>query len=46
MIATVSPKRYKFFANIAYSIGGHIFTLNDIENGILRANRWAIEMAK
>jgi len=30
--------RYKFFANIAYSIGGHIFTLNDIENGILRAN--------
>ena len=46
MIASVPPERYKFFANIAYSIGGHIFTLNDIENGILRANRWAIEMAK
>jgi len=30
--------RYKFFANTAYSIGGHIFSLNDIENGILRAN--------
>ena len=31
--------RYKFFSTIAYSLGGHVYSLNDIENGILRANR-------
>ena len=28
-----------FFGNTAYEIGGYRFSLNDIENGILRANR-------
>ena len=32
-------QRYKFFSTVAYNIGGQIFTLNDIENGILRGNR-------
>ena len=31
--------RYTFFSTTAYNIGGYIFTLNDIENGILRGNR-------
>lgn len=32
-------QRYKFFSTVAYLIGSHEFTLNEIENGILRANR-------
>ena len=31
--------RYSFFSSIGYNIGGFKFTLNDIENGILRGNR-------
>ena len=31
--------RYKFFSTVSYDIGGQVFTLNDIENGILRSNR-------
>ena len=31
--------RYKFFNNVSYVIAGHKYSLNDIENGILRANR-------
>lgn len=30
--------RWKFFAQFSYVIGGMAFSLNDIENGILRAN--------
>ena len=32
-------QRYKFFAHTCYNIGGHLLSLNDIENGILRSNR-------
>ena len=32
-------QRYKFFSTVAYDIGGQIFTLNDMENGILRGNK-------
>ena len=35
-------KRYKFFNSVTYVIGGYSYSLNDIENGILRANRKAI----
>ncbi|XP_066964529.1 uncharacterized protein [Macrobrachium rosenbergii] len=31
--------RYKFFDKTSYLIGGHDFSLNEIENGILRANK-------
>ncbi|XP_068237887.1 uncharacterized protein [Palaemon carinicauda] len=31
--------RYKFFDKTSYLIGGHSFSLNEIENGILRANK-------
>ncbi|GFS22489.1 glutaredoxin [Elysia marginata] len=31
--------RYKFFNNTKYVIGGHPYSLQDIENGVLRANR-------
>jgi hypothetical protein len=31
--------RMKFFSGAAYSIGGHVLSLQDIENGILRSNR-------
>ncbi|KAL6072943.1 DEP domain-containing protein [Balamuthia mandrillaris] len=31
-------QRYSFFNRVGYRIGGRIFCLNDIENGILRAN--------
>lgn len=32
-------QRYKFFSSTCYTIGGHLWSLNDIENGILRSNR-------
>jgi len=32
-------QRYKFFSSVNYIIGGTSYTLNDIENGILRRNR-------
>lgn len=32
-------RRMAFFSNVAYNIGGHKFSLNDIEQGILRRNR-------
>ncbi|RUS78046.1 hypothetical protein EGW08_014185 [Elysia chlorotica] len=31
--------RYKFFNNSKYIIGGHPYSLQDIENGVLRGNR-------
>ncbi|MDP2436741.1 MAG: DUF547 domain-containing protein [archaeon] len=34
-------QRSKFFTSVSYLIGGLEFTLNDIENGVLRANRRA-----
>uniref|UniRef100_A0A0G4GTY6 DEP domain-containing protein n=1 Tax=Chromera velia CCMP2878 TaxID=1169474 RepID=A0A0G4GTY6_9ALVE len=30
--------RYQFFDAVAYEIGGHRFSLNDLENGVLRNN--------
>ena len=36
---TNTYQRYKFFSTVAYDIGGQVFTLNDIENGILRGNK-------
>lgn len=35
---------FSFFRRAAYQVGGHRFSLNDIEHGILRGNRrhWAI----
>ncbi|XP_032888496.1 uncharacterized protein LOC116980420 isoform X2 [Amblyraja radiata] len=35
-------QRYKFFNTASYLIGGEIFSLHDIENGVLRANRKGI----
>eukprot|EP00112_Aurelia_sp_Birch-Aquarium-sp1_P013372 Seg2837.2 transcript_id=Seg2837.2/GoldUCD/mRNA.D3Y31 product="DEP domain-containing mTOR-interacting protein" protein_id=Seg2837.2/GoldUCD/D3Y31 len=32
-------QRYKFFNVVSYVLGGHVYSLNDIENGILRSNR-------
>ena len=31
--------KWKFFNNVGYDIGGHHYSLNDIENGLLRGNR-------
>ena len=36
---TNTYQRYKFFSTVSYNIGGQNFTLNDIENGILRGNK-------
>ena len=36
---TNTLQRYKFFSTVSYNIGGLLFTLNDIENGILRGNK-------
>ena len=30
---------FQFFNVVSYVIGGHVFSLNEIENGILRSNR-------
>ena len=29
----------QFFNNVRYLIGGQVYSLQDIENGVLRANR-------
>lgn len=31
--------RLKFYASTSYRIGNHIYSLNDLENGLLRANK-------
>jgi len=31
--------RFQFYKDTSYMIGGHLMTLNEIENGILRSNR-------
>jgi hypothetical protein len=31
--------RFRFFQTASYCIGGHLYSLNDIENGVLRGNR-------
>ena len=36
---TTNYTRYKFFSGSSYNIGGEVWSLNDIENGILRSNR-------
>jgi hypothetical protein len=36
-----SAHRMLFFSSICYDVGGHVLSLNDIEHGILRANRAA-----
>ena len=33
---------YRFFNTIGYDIGGHHYTLNELENGFLRGNRKAL----
>ncbi|XP_059824638.1 uncharacterized protein zgc:152951 isoform X1 [Hypanus sabinus] len=35
-------QRYKFFNTASYVIGGEVFTLQDIENGVLRGNQKGI----
>uniref|UniRef100_H2ZAF4 DEP domain-containing protein n=1 Tax=Ciona savignyi TaxID=51511 RepID=H2ZAF4_CIOSA len=37
-------KRFKFFNDASYIIGGHEFNLQEIENGILRSNRKGVGM--
>ncbi|XP_078088961.1 uncharacterized protein LOC144506558 [Mustelus asterias] len=40
-------QRYKFFNVVSYMIGGEVFSLQDIENGVLRGNRKGIaQMSK
>lgn len=34
-----SMSRLKFYASVSYQIGPHIYSLNDIENGLLRCNQ-------
>lgn len=33
---------FQFFNTVSYIIGGHTYSLNEIENGVLRANRKAL----
>ncbi|CAK8672326.1 uncharacterized protein LOC143466002 isoform X2 [Clavelina lepadiformis] len=37
-------QRYKFFNDAKYIIGGHSYSLQDIENGVLRSNRKGVGM--
>ncbi|XP_065843089.1 uncharacterized protein [Oscarella lobularis] len=39
-------QRYKFFNYTSYVIGGYIYSLQDIENGVLRANRKGVGQLK
>jgi hypothetical protein len=34
-----SLSRLKLYASSSYNIGGHVYSLNDIENGVLRGNK-------
>lgn len=43
--ATSLWQRYKFFNHSRYIIGGHSYSLQDIENGVLRANRKGVGMS-
>lgn len=36
---TNNLKRYRFFNHTSYIVGGRCYSLNDMENGVLRANR-------
>lgn len=42
--ATNLWQRYKFFNTIRYIIGGESYSLQDIENGVLRSNRKGVGM--
>ncbi|XP_006819587.1 uncharacterized protein LOC102804375 [Saccoglossus kowalevskii] len=37
-------QRYKFFNVVSYIIGGHVYSLQDMENGVLRSNRKGVGM--
>lgn len=37
-------QRYKFFNTVRYIIGGNTYSLQDIENGVLRANKKGVGM--
>lgn len=37
-------QRYKFFNTVKYLIGGYTYSLQDIENGVLRSNRKGVGM--
>ncbi|XP_071960579.1 uncharacterized protein [Antedon mediterranea] len=37
-------QRYKFFNTVSYIIGSHLYSLQDIENGVLRSNRKGVGM--
>jgi len=41
-VPTNNLARYKFFSGTSYLIGGFTLSLNDIENGILRSNRFSM----
>lgn len=38
-IPDTMPQRGAFFTHVGYNIGGHIFSFNELEHGILRGNR-------
>eukprot|EP00929_Paragymnodinium_shiwhaense_P107085 TRINITY_DN73100_c0_g1_i1.p1 TRINITY_DN73100_c0_g1~~TRINITY_DN73100_c0_g1_i1.p1 ORF type:complete len:506 (-),score=61.35 TRINITY_DN73100_c0_g1_i1:261-1778(-) len=40
-IANKDLARVAFFDGVKYTLGGHVYSLNDLENGILRGNRTA-----
>ncbi|XP_071117898.1 uncharacterized protein [Haliotis cracherodii] len=42
--ATNLWQRYKFFNTVKYMIGGYPYSLQDIENGVLRGNRKGVGM--
>lgn len=38
-IPTSNYQRSSFFSNVGYNVGGHIFSFNELEHGVLRGNR-------
>jgi glutaredoxin len=50
-IGTTNLARASFFSQCQMNIGGHLFTFNDLENGVLRGNRkppyaWSVPFGK
>jgi glutaredoxin len=40
-VGTTDMSRYSFFTNVQFQVGDHVFSFQDLENGVLRGNRKA-----
>lgn len=46
MVSAITLAMFQFFNTASYIIGGYLYSLQDIENGILRGNKKGVGMFK